>query len=539
MSGGRPRKPPKVSRPPHPGASLRLQRLPTAGGTCPTDRPGPPIRRTGSAFARPRRTGDPFLVYRDEAGVQRIVRLGGEQTLAVIGRAASSDIPIDWDDRVSRTHAKLERVGREWSIEDDGLSRNGTFVNEERVRGPRRLRDGDMVRAGHTTLVFRTPSSPGTSRPTQPESRLAAPPPLSIAQRRVLDALCRPVPRPDRPADARHQRADRRRAVTSASTPSRRTCASSTGASTSRTCPRSRSGRRWCASPSAPAWWAAGRSRRGEVCRDAHLGSVALGARVAQSPAGDAGGAARDVRAGVERPRPRAPARLLRAGRRPRVPAAAALPVARAPRPRGPRARGHRRGHRPAAPTPCRTCPSRSSSAAYSSDRRLWTEWRMAGTVARLGRWRARERPVEVLGVSVFRLSNEGFLEERLYWDSALVLGTRGRGPRLITGPRRRSVRERPRACRQSKGDPPEADGDPGPRVPQATVTAVPQTGGPDPCGPTDRPRPTRGFGPRRYRVRGPPGRPRTASGSLGSTSSPRPPSRGCTSRSPPAGCAR
>ncbi len=26
---------------------------------------------------------------------------------------------------------------------------------------------------------------------------------------------------------------------------------------------------------------------------------------------------------------------------------------------------------------------------------------------------------IDVLGVSVFRLSNEGFLEERLYWDSA------------------------------------------------------------------------------------------------------------------------
>ncbi len=138
------------------------------------------------------KAGEPFLVYRDEEGIQRIVRLAGERAQAVVGRAASSDVPIEWDDRVSRTHAKLERVGREWSIEDDGLSRNGTFVNEERVRGPRRLRDGDMVRAGHTTLVFRAPAAAGSSLPTQPESRLAAPPALSAAQRRVLEALCRP-----------------------------------------------------------------------------------------------------------------------------------------------------------------------------------------------------------------------------------------------------------------------------------------------------------------------------------------------------------
>jgi hypothetical protein len=67
--------------------------------------------------------------------------------------------------------------------------------------------------------------------------------------------------------------------------------------------------------------------------------------------------------------------------------------------------------------------------AAYSSDRRLWSEWRLCGTVADGLRRRVRkgEHPIDVVGVSVFRLSNEGFLEERLYWDSALVLG-RGAG---------------------------------------------------------------------------------------------------------------
>jgi SnoaL-like domain len=62
--------------------------------------------------------------------------------------------------------------------------------------------------------------------------------------------------------------------------------------------------------------------------------------------------------------------------------------------------------------------------AAYSSDRRLWTEWRATGTIADdLGRRRRGGRPIDLVGVSVFRLSNEGFVEERLYWDSALVLG--------------------------------------------------------------------------------------------------------------------
>jgi hypothetical protein len=56
-------------------------------------------------------------------------------------------------------------------------------------------------------------------------------------------------------------------------------------------------------------------------------------------------------------------------------------------------------------------------AAAYSSDRRLWTEWRARGELAE------DDRPLDLVGVSVFRLSNAGFTEERLYWDSALVMG--------------------------------------------------------------------------------------------------------------------
>ncbi|HET6691903.1 MAG TPA: nuclear transport factor 2 family protein [Miltoncostaeaceae bacterium] len=52
-------------------------------------------------------------------------------------------------------------------------------------------------------------------------------------------------------------------------------------------------------------------------------------------------------------------------------------------------------------------------AVGYASDRRLWTEWRVTGTPAVSG------GRVAVAGVSVFRLSNAGFLEERLYWDSA------------------------------------------------------------------------------------------------------------------------
>ena len=54
-------------------------------------------------------------------------------------------------------------------------------------------------------------------------------------------------------------------------------------------------------------------------------------------------------------------------------------------------------------------------AVGYASDRRLWAEWRVTGTPAASG------AGVEVPGVSVFRISNAGFVEERVYWDSASV----------------------------------------------------------------------------------------------------------------------
>ena len=135
--------------------------------------------------------GVPFLVFREGDGTQRIVLLGEERSPLVIGRSTTSDVSLPWDDRVSRTHAQLARVGREWSVEDQGLSRNGTFVNEVRVAGRRRLREGDVMRVGHTVIAFHAPAAHAT-RPTVPEPGLAAASPPSPAQQRVLEALCRP-----------------------------------------------------------------------------------------------------------------------------------------------------------------------------------------------------------------------------------------------------------------------------------------------------------------------------------------------------------
>jgi pSer/pThr/pTyr-binding forkhead associated (FHA) protein len=138
---------------------------------------------------RAERRGVPFLLYVDGDGDQQIAELDG--TAVSIGRLESTDVPLAWDTEVSRVHAVLERVGDEWTVVDDGLSRNGTFVNGERVRRRRRLGDRDALRIGRTQLVFLT-GGRQESRTTE-ATRDLPPPPVSAAQRRVLIALCRPL----------------------------------------------------------------------------------------------------------------------------------------------------------------------------------------------------------------------------------------------------------------------------------------------------------------------------------------------------------
>jgi pSer/pThr/pTyr-binding forkhead associated (FHA) protein len=136
------------------------------------------------------RRGTPFLLYRDGEGAQVIVALTGSLT---VGRRAESDVALTWDSEVSRLHAQLEPVGRDWTVIDDGLSRNGTHVNGERVNGRRRLRDGDRLVFGETAVVFRAPADAEADSTAAISLGGGASVMLTDAQRRVLVALCRPL----------------------------------------------------------------------------------------------------------------------------------------------------------------------------------------------------------------------------------------------------------------------------------------------------------------------------------------------------------
>lgn len=136
------------------------------------------------------RRGVAFLIYRDGSGAQRILDLGAAPQRLTIGRSSASGLALEWDAEVSRVHASLECVDGEWTLVEDGSSRNGAFVDGERLHGRRRLRDRDTIRLGRSVIVFRGPQGRESLRTMTSQEQLA--PAVTDAQLRVLTALCRP-----------------------------------------------------------------------------------------------------------------------------------------------------------------------------------------------------------------------------------------------------------------------------------------------------------------------------------------------------------
>jgi DNA-binding winged helix-turn-helix (wHTH) protein len=100
-----------------------------------------------------RQTGPPRVA----PGVQHWVTLDDRplaiaEGVNVLGRDPAAAVPLD-SSTVSRHHARIVVSGRDATIEDLA-SKNGTFVNGERVTS-RRLSDGDEIRLGSVELTFR------------------------------------------------------------------------------------------------------------------------------------------------------------------------------------------------------------------------------------------------------------------------------------------------------------------------------------------------------------------------------------------------
>ena len=141
-----------------------------------------------------------YLVIREGAKWSDVFRLVPGQAITV-GRASTNQIVLK-DERCSRTHASISVVDDAWTVRDLG-SRNGTMVGEKLLQADWVLQSGDVIRIGHSQLMFVYnlaeafgEATAATHRPSEAERRpleasvvddsleLAAEEPATITHRR-------------------------------------------------------------------------------------------------------------------------------------------------------------------------------------------------------------------------------------------------------------------------------------------------------------------------------------------------------------------
>ena len=71
--------------------------------------------------------------------------------IVVMGRDVNNDIVVN-DAEVSRTHTRLTAQSEGYIVEDLA-STNGTFLNGQRLTGPKLMRHGDMLGLGETVVM--------------------------------------------------------------------------------------------------------------------------------------------------------------------------------------------------------------------------------------------------------------------------------------------------------------------------------------------------------------------------------------------------
>src|SRR6478609_11433856 len=82
---------------------------------------------------------------------RELITLSGQRV--TVGKASTNSVSLEHDSTVSRLHAVLENHGFAWSVRDVG-SRNGTYLNGEKISAERVLRSGDELRVGGSRLIF-------------------------------------------------------------------------------------------------------------------------------------------------------------------------------------------------------------------------------------------------------------------------------------------------------------------------------------------------------------------------------------------------
>ncbi|MDT2007316.1 FHA domain-containing protein [Rhodococcus opacus] len=135
--------------------------------------------------------GGPRLCYSDGAGHFYETVLSADSPRVTLGRSTDADIAFEQDRSVSRLHATVEWIGTHWTVVDDGLSRNGTFVNGDRLVGRKRLRSGDRISIGSSVVTFHV-SGGVSGEMTDIADAMPTRSSLTQSQTSVLMELCRP-----------------------------------------------------------------------------------------------------------------------------------------------------------------------------------------------------------------------------------------------------------------------------------------------------------------------------------------------------------
>ena len=112
-------------------------------------------------------TQEIFLYAEHGPGTGQLLPVG--EGPLILGRSSSCDLRLPHAS-ISRRHARLTRRGEHLFLEDLG-SQNGTFLDDERLAGPRELQVGQRIHIGPAVLRLRIPGA--NSRTDRPRRRPA------------------------------------------------------------------------------------------------------------------------------------------------------------------------------------------------------------------------------------------------------------------------------------------------------------------------------------------------------------------------------
>ena len=120
-----------------------------------------------------------WLKFKDENGDEQ--RIAVEDELFTVGRHSANDLTVS-DSRLSREHIQIESVDGEFYVSDPGSS-NGTDLNELKLNGQAKLRDGDLLNLGGglriTIEIEKTAGEPDAASPETAAEMPGQPPVLS------------------------------------------------------------------------------------------------------------------------------------------------------------------------------------------------------------------------------------------------------------------------------------------------------------------------------------------------------------------------